>query len=516
MRAITDGRETHTKLFRVRGTDTVQLTFGIADEQTALRSPDGRLIAVQRGWREGDGYRYDTFVIDSSGGELWRVTNDPEVDGPIGWSPDGTRLLIARHLWGRYELWAVDADGLSARNLTAEFGLPTDGYWGAAFSPDGRIIAAGQRGVRELLLLDLERRVLERRALGCRFAGHAPTWSPDARWIVAGCHTRPATDHLVTVAADGSAIHELAQLPGTWTGVVAWSGDGRQYLETLRIAVDTISVAVGYGVRIGADARDRLERAVYAPLRWSIGDSAVARVDSLGFVRGRRPGTTTLVVTAGGVRADSAVVRVIPAPLDTLLYEDWSRGLDTTRWRPFGWPVSEAVRRAGPGGAGAFVSHGDFNWPSGVLSVADLELRNGLTVELPLRFFFTGDLWQELVVNLVNRDSNFIAGERNPSGSIAGSTFHGPASDGAATSPTYSCGQVREWPVAEANRGWHRLVIQLRPDWIYECWLDGRFLGAVPIAENHRPAAVALMLAGRTHKTRLYHGPVLVTRGLRY
>jgi Tol biopolymer transport system component len=135
LRAITDGRATHTRLFRVSGADTVQLTYGSADDQSFVSSPDARWVAVQRGWKGGDGYRYDTFVLDSNGRDIWRVTDDALVDVPIGWSDDGTRIVIAQHARGRFSLLIADADGRAARDLTAEFELPTNRYWAGAFSP---------------------------------------------------------------------------------------------------------------------------------------------------------------------------------------------------------------------------------------------------------------------------------------------------------------------------------------------------------------------------------------------
>jgi hypothetical protein len=69
--------------------------------------------------------------------------------------------------------------------------------------------------------------------------------------------------------------------------------------------------------------------------------------------------------------------------------------------------------------------------------------------------------------------------------------------------------------MAEANR-WHHFVIQIRSDARVECFVDGRLHGSFEIPESHRAPAAAVMLGGRSNQTRIYHGPVLVTRGLRY
>lgn len=66
-----------------------QLTFN-GHEGRALFSPDGRWIAYRA---EVDG-NYDVYVIPAEGGEPRRLTFHPGVDEPVGWTPDGKKVLF--------------------------------------------------------------------------------------------------------------------------------------------------------------------------------------------------------------------------------------------------------------------------------------------------------------------------------------------------------------------------------------------------------------------------------------
>jgi hypothetical protein len=49
-----------------------------------------------------------------------------------------------------------------------------------------------------------------------------------------------------------------------------------------------------------------------------------------------------------------------------------------------------------------------------------------------------------------------------------------------------------------------------------DCWMNGELLGKTPTPEALRGGPFAVSLGGRMENTRIYHGRVLVTRGLRH
>ena len=104
---------------------------GVGEWLSADWSPDGgRLVHVRYvgvGWPE-------IFVMDTSGANAARLTNDNVSDGNPAWSPDGLWIAWSRNDPGsRPYVWVMRADGTSARRLTEGF----DPTW----SPDGGRIA---------------------------------------------------------------------------------------------------------------------------------------------------------------------------------------------------------------------------------------------------------------------------------------------------------------------------------------------------------------------------------------
>jgi Tol biopolymer transport system component len=112
---------------------------------------------------------HDLFIIDVDGGDVRRLTSDPDYDGSPQWSPDGEWIAFE---CGGFGLCLIRPDGTDRRRLG---GLLA----GAAWTPDGdKVIAAGQ----DLVEIDREtgaRRLVARRP-GMDFA---PTVSPDGERI---------------------------------------------------------------------------------------------------------------------------------------------------------------------------------------------------------------------------------------------------------------------------------------------------------------------------------------------
>ena len=168
------------------------------------------------------------------------------------------------------------------------------------------------------------------------------------------------------------------------------------------------------------------------------------------------------------------------------------------------------------------LSNGDYNWPSGVITREEYDLSGGLTVEFQAYLQLTGLHWQELEASIVPLSNALTLGnERNSGTPLALWTVIGQ-------SPTYtrsfhSCGDGLatghgrlDWTSESGGRGWRHFVLQIRPDGYFECYLDGERLGPYEIPETLRAPRAAVFIGGRSNLTRIYHGPLLVTRGLRY
>lgn len=177
------------QIFRVRldGGEPEQLTNDSSDVFFPVISPDGREIAFH-GFRQG---RRQIFVMPAAGGQAVQITNVAGDERAASWAPSGQRLLLQRDFSGddpRLDVVTRGADGRwsEPRSLAATLrvggrhlrcAVNTPGEW----SPDGRWIAAGCGGeITGLGLFSPESglaRVLPTPLAA--FGSRAPPWSED-------------------------------------------------------------------------------------------------------------------------------------------------------------------------------------------------------------------------------------------------------------------------------------------------------------------------------------------------
>jgi TolB protein len=179
------------------------------DVQAPAWSPDGRTI-VFVSWRDGNG---EVYAMDADSSSPRNLTQTPANDVQPAWSPDGRSIAFVSSRNRQSEIYVMNADGSGKRSLTRYRAndLPT-------WAPD---------------TLDL------------------PTWSPDGQRIA---FLRPATRrykmpgrdvirrgyHLYVVNADGSGLRNLTSYwthepvaysptspPPRGVSQVVWSPDGR-------------------------------------------------------------------------------------------------------------------------------------------------------------------------------------------------------------------------------------------------------------------------------------------------
>jgi len=175
-----------------------------------------------------------------------------DVQAPA-WSPDGRTIVFVSGRDGNGEVYAMDANGSSPRNLTQNPANDVRPAW----SPDGRSIAfvssrsrssrckpgPGRCGLArrsEIYVMNADgsrKRNLTRRA-----SDNYPTWSPDGRriaflrWRVHSCPRRAcgwrgwfSSYQLFVMNADGSGLRNLGRIAAQayFYGHLVWSPDGR-------------------------------------------------------------------------------------------------------------------------------------------------------------------------------------------------------------------------------------------------------------------------------------------------
>jgi Tol biopolymer transport system component len=214
---------------------TPAFTFGIGDRLLSLiqskQSPldvqapawsrDGRTI-VFVSWRDGNG---EVYAMDADGSSPRNLTQNPAKDVRPAWSPDGRRIAFVSRRDGNSEVYVMSPDGSGKRNLTRDRARDVFPTW----SPDGRRIAflrarlysnnPGGLGVHRfygyhLYVVNADGSGL--RKLTLNFTGrYQVVWSPDGRTIYFGRYL---------VSTDGSGARRLPYIPLT----AVWSPDGRR------------------------------------------------------------------------------------------------------------------------------------------------------------------------------------------------------------------------------------------------------------------------------------------------
>jgi len=188
--------------------------------QEAVLSPDGKQLAfVVHG---------EVFVQPSSGGEAARMTETPQREQDVAWSPDGKLLAVTSDRDGNTDLFVVDVKAKETRQLTR---TPALAEHTPVFSPDGKTLAfvRGYNGT-ELCTVALEGgepRVLVRDPI---LGGLA--WSPDGQWIA--CHRFKShsagslSDVFIVRVSDGSRTN-VSRYPVINSGPL-WAPDGKRLI----------------------------------------------------------------------------------------------------------------------------------------------------------------------------------------------------------------------------------------------------------------------------------------------
>lgn len=199
--------------------------------------------------------------------------------------------------------------------------------------------------------------------------------------------------------ADGRAGAWLHDPPGpSILALEAVQAPGRApFLDSLTIERPG-SIMIGTTHRFTVGGRDTSGTPIPVPpssLRWRI-VSGTGMLDSLtGAFLAVDSRPVRIEVSAGGWRA--AVLDFTPEPPSgtELLSEDWSTGIDTARWRPFGTP-RPVIRRHGA--EFTLDPNGDRSYHSGVYSTTGWELGAGLTLDAEFRTPVTANVSQMLVI----------------------------------------------------------------------------------------------------------------------
>jgi len=195
-------------------------------------SPDGKEIAfVARG---------EVFVTSVNGSMTKRITNTPEQERFVTFTPDGSGVVYSGERDGRWSIHKTvkvrdEEPFFYASTLLNEEILVQDSLdnYMASFSPDGNKMAyiAGRRTlrVRDLATGDFVDLLTPEDLFHMRDGDKYFTWSPDSRWLLVGWSKLLHNSEVLLLAADGSERINLTE-SGYQDRTPKWVNNGKQMI----------------------------------------------------------------------------------------------------------------------------------------------------------------------------------------------------------------------------------------------------------------------------------------------
>jgi hypothetical protein len=168
--------------------------------------------------RDGDS---NIYVMDTDGGGVQQLTDDPASDRYPAWSPDGTRIAFVSIRDGDSNIYVMDADGGNVRQITDRLG----GKWSPTWSPDSTLIAFGSNrdGDEDIYVMDADGGNVQQ-LTDDPGVDRDPAWSPDGTRI-AFVSTRDGDSNIYVMDVDGGNVRQLTDDPRQDQSP-AWSPDG--------------------------------------------------------------------------------------------------------------------------------------------------------------------------------------------------------------------------------------------------------------------------------------------------
>ena len=218
-----------------------RLTNNPARDYAPSWSPDGKRIAFISD-RDGHPRRIpgwftsEIYVMDADGGNPQNLTNHPSDDRSPSWSPDGTRIAFQSDRDNdrshNIEIYVVDADGSNLQRITNNLIADENPAW----SPDGeRIVFSSAREGHVVHNLDITYEIYvmdadggnQQRLTENRNNDRDPVWSPDGTRIAFAADRKGdfVKFDIYVMDADGGNQQKLTNHRG-WDGSPSWSPNG--------------------------------------------------------------------------------------------------------------------------------------------------------------------------------------------------------------------------------------------------------------------------------------------------
>lgn len=215
---VTAQREALTRSCVQELAQSSQCVHRFVDEVVEYLTGEKGIFSSRIAFAKRVGKGKSVFTCDVDGGNMVRVTENPELNLLPSWSPNGQFLFLTSYINGNPDLFRINLVKKRLEPLSAQRGLNT----GAAMSPDGKRIALtlSMDGNTEIYVMDWDGKHLTR--LTDNWGQDvSPTWSPDGSRI-AFVSSRSGNPHIYVMNADGGNPRRLT-FQGNYNQEPDWS-----------------------------------------------------------------------------------------------------------------------------------------------------------------------------------------------------------------------------------------------------------------------------------------------------
>ncbi|HEX7101351.1 MAG TPA: protein kinase [Nitrolancea sp.] len=172
-------------------------------------SPDSKQIAFTSD-RDGN---WEIYTMDTSGGNIVRLTENPAQDGWPWWTADGKHILFTSDRDGSWQIYSMNPDGSNVQELT-HIADRTNLY--PAVSPDGKKVVFSSQVTAtnegDIYIMNIDGSDLTR-LTNTAALNNIPSFCPDSEHIVFESDRAGNTD-IYMMNSDGSDVTQLTTDPG--------------------------------------------------------------------------------------------------------------------------------------------------------------------------------------------------------------------------------------------------------------------------------------------------------------
>jgi Tol biopolymer transport system component/DNA-binding winged helix-turn-helix (wHTH) protein len=187
-------------------------------------SPDGTKIAFLRAT---DAAVRDIYVMDATGGEPHRLTNDDRFVNAVTWTRDGSAIIFSSDRRGKFSLWRVELSGGDPVRLP----VGGEDAFNPVIAPEGNRMVYAQSSskwsIMRARLNPAQSKEPPTPLLSSTQQDSAPQISPDGMHI-AFQSWRSGTQEIWICSSNGTELAKLTSFERSLTGSPAWSPDGKQ------------------------------------------------------------------------------------------------------------------------------------------------------------------------------------------------------------------------------------------------------------------------------------------------